>query len=581
MRSPVTQLLRTLVVVGAFALMMAAAPAGTEVTVQPDLMVPMSDGVNLATDVYLPDETGTFPVVFSRSPYNKRQFQRYLAEPLARAGYAVVMQDVRGMNGSEGMFVPFIHEKQDGLDTLNWIAGQPWCDGNIGMWGPSYVGFCALILTTESHPKLKAVVNVSGWGNTQELVAPGGAMHLQQGLPWTLSGQIRGQGSLRDIDWNTAFKHVPVTEIPTSIGISSEAWEGAVQLFSGDILARTSDMAGRFDTVSAPTLHLTGWYDFVARHTLDVYEGVDAATDTPQKLVVGPWQHDQQWGDETLVGDEDFGEKSIMGMHKVIEHSQRWFDRWLKDDHNGIASGKPVRLFVMGVNDWREFDQWPPRAVELQNWYFTSQDGANGLEGDGRLAPEAPITSGRDTFVFDPMDPVPTTGGANCHFFRRTLGVRDQRPVQQRPDVLVYTSEPLERDLTIIGPLQAVIHAATEGKHTDFTAKLCEVRPDGYAAVIEDGIRRGPDSLVGQPGALMEPGKVYRFTIDMGGTGIRIAKGNRLRMEISSSNFPKYSRNPNTGEEPESASRFETVTQTIVHAPDEPSYIVLPILRND
>jgi putative CocE/NonD family hydrolase len=235
----------------------------------------------------------------------------------------------------------------------------------------------------------------------------------------------------------------------------------------------------------------------------------------------------------------------------------------------------------MGVNDWREFEQWPPKHVKLQKWYVTSHQGANGVDGDGRLAPHPPVTSGRDTFVFDPMDPVPTTGGANSHFFRRTLGVRDQRPVGQRPDVLVYTSEPLENDLTIIGPLQAVIHAATEGRHTDFTAKLCEVRPDGYAAIIEDGIRRGPDPVAGQTAALMEPGRVYRFTIDMGGTGIRIARGSRLRVEISSSNFPKYSRNPNTGEMPEAASQFEKVTQTIVHAPDRPSYIVLPVLRND
>jgi putative CocE/NonD family hydrolase len=581
MKSPATHLLRAPLIVLTLLLMVLVVPARADVTMQPDLMVAMSDGVNLATDVYLPDETGTFPVVFTRSPYNKRQFKTYLAEPLARAGYAVVMQDVRGMGGSDGMFIPFIHERADGLDTLNWIAGQPWCDGNIGMWGPSYVGFCALALTTESHPNLKAVVNVSGWGNTQEMVAPGGAMHLQMGLPWTLSGQIRGQGSIRDIDWSTAFTHVPVNDIPTSLGISSEAWEGAVQLFSSDILTQVAGMAGRYEAVSAPTLHLTGWYDFVARHALDAYEGVDAATGTPQKLVVGPWHHDQQWGDDTVVGDEDFGEKSIMGMHKVIALSQRWFDRWLKDDHNGIAAGKPVRLFVMGVNDWREYDQWPPKNVEFQKWYLTSQGGANGPDGNGRLAPEAPITSGRDTFVFDPMDPVPTTGGANSHFFRRTLGVRDQRPVQQRPDVLVYTSAPLDDDQTIIGPLQAVIHAATEGRHTDFTAKLCEVRADGYAAVIEDGIRRGPDPVGGQQAPLMEPGDVYRFTIDMGGTGIRIGKGNRLRVEISSSNFPKYSRNPNTGEVPESASRFVKVEQTIMHAPDQPSYIVLPVLRDD
>jgi putative CocE/NonD family hydrolase len=558
----------------------SAVRAQDDITVLPDIKVEMSDGVTLATDVYLPGGNRAFPVVFTRSPYDKRQFKSHLAEPLARAGYAVVNQDVRGMGGSDGTFIPFIHERQDGLDALNWVSEQPWCDGNIGMWGPSYVGFCALVVATENHPNLKAVVNVSGWGNTQEMVSPGGAMHLMQGLPWTLSGQIRGRGSLRDIDWDTAFKHVPITEIPSSLGIASAPWEGAVRLFSTDVLTRVAGMAGRYEAVSAPTLHLTGWYDFVARHTLDAYEGVDALTETPQKLVVGPWQHDQQWGDETLVGDRDFGKASIMGVHNVIALSQRWFDRWLRDEGNGIDGEKPVRLFIMGVNDWREFDRWPPRNVEFQKWYFASRVGANGLDGDGYLTTSAPSASGHDVFLFDPMDPAPTTGGVNSHFFRKTLGVRDQRPVERRPDVLVYTSPPLEGDLTITGPLQVVLHAATEGRHTDFTAKLCEVRPDGYAAVIEDGIRRGPDPVAGQDAGLMEPGKVYRFTIDLGATGIRVDAGHRLRVEISSSNFPKYSRNPNTGETPETASRFIKVKQTIMHAPEQPSYIVVPVLRD-
>jgi putative CocE/NonD family hydrolase len=575
MKRSTTHPIRILLAIGAMLVTVTAAQARGDVVVRSDLVVPASDGVGLATDVYLPDESGAFPVVFTRSPYDKRQFKTYLAEPLVRAGYAVVMQDVRGMNGSEGTFIPFIHEKQDGLDALDWIAAQPWCNGRIGMWGPSYVGFCALILAPENHPNLKAVVNVSGWGNTQELVSPGGAMHLMHGLPWTLSGQIRGQGSLRDIDWPSAFRHIPVTDIPSSLGIQSGPWEGAVRLFSGDMLQRVAAMDGGYSSVTAPTLHMTGWYDFVARHALDAYEGVDAATDTPQKLIVGPWRHDQQWGDETRVGDEDFGDASIMGIDNVVALSQRWFDRWLRDDH-GFATEKPVRLFVMGSNDWQEFDRWPPRNVRYRKLYFT-RESADGL--GGRLTTSPPSAAGSESFVFDPMDPVPTSGGANSHFFAATLGVRDQRSVEERPDVLVYTSAPLEQDLTIVGPLQAVVHAATEGRLTDFTAKLCDVRPDGYAAILEDGIRRGPDDLVDRGGDLMEPGKVYRFTIDMGATAIRIGKGHRLRVEISSSNFPKFSRNPNTGETPEEATEFVKVRQTIMQSPDEPSFIVLPVLE--
>jgi putative CocE/NonD family hydrolase len=547
----------------------------------PDLRVAMTDGVSLATDVYLPDGEGPFPVVLSRSPYDKRQFGSLLAEPLASAGYAVVMQDVRGMGGSEGLFIPFLNEKQDGLQTLDWIAEQPWCDGNVGAWGPSYVGFCALILSTEGHETLKAVVNVSGWGDTQEMVSPGGAMHLMHGLPWTLSGQIRGTGSIADFDWPTVFRHLPVTEIPRSLGIESGPWEGAVRLFTADALMESASVKGRCDAVTAPVLHLTGWYDFMARHTLDTYEEIGAATQTRQKLLVGPWHHDQQWGRDTRVGDADFGAASVLGVERVTELSQHWFDRWLKRNPNGIDTREPVRLFVMGVNEWRTFEQWPPRAVELQKWYFASEKGANGLGGDGRLTTQAPTAPASDAFVFDPLDPVPTTGGVNSHFFHDTLGVRDQRPVEERTDVLVYTSAPLERDLTLIGPLQVVVHASTEGRHTDVTAKLCAVRPDGYALPLEDGIRRGPDGLAGGEGGLMEPGRAYRFTVDLGATGIQLAPGHRLRVELSSSNFPKYTRNPNTGETPEWAAEVVAVEQTVLLGPDRPSYIVLPVLRAD
>lgn len=545
--------------------------------------VALSDGTSLAANVYLPKDGERFPVVLVRTPYSRFQLGQYIAEPLAERGFAVVMQDVRGMGDSDGTFVPFIKEKQDGLDTLDWIAQQPWCDGNIGMWGASYLGFCALIVAPEQHPNLKAIFNISGWGNTDEMTSPGGAMHLMVGLPWTLSGQIRRQGSIHDIDWPTAFRQVPITQIPSSLGIDSTQWEAAVELYTGDFLAQVASIKGSYDQIETPVFHMTGWNDFVARNTLDVYEGIDQARRenggrAVQKLLVGPWHHDQQWGDETVSGDEDFGPDSVVGMEKIVDLSGRWFDHWLKNADNGVMEENPVKLFIMGSNEWRSFESWPPADARLERWYFSSTSDARSSSGDGVLATDAP-DSGSDAFTYDPMDPVPTTGGANFHGFPDNVGVLDQRSVEERQDVLVYTSAPLAEEITIAGPLQAVVYAATEGLHADFTVKLVEVRANGYARIIEDGIRRGPDDFPLRTVRPIEPGRVYRYTIEMGGTGIAIPKGSRLRVEISSSNFPKYSRNPGTGENPESASEFRKTVQTIHHSKQHPSHILLPVLR--
>ncbi len=543
-----------------------------------NVKVPMSDGVNLAADVYLPRAKGKFPTILVRTPYSKGGMA-FFAEPMVKQGYAIVVQDVRGQQASEGTFIPFIHEKKDGTETLDWVADQPWCDGKIGIWGSSYLAYCALILAPEQHPNLAAIVNISGWGDTLEMTAPGGAMQLNVALPWTLSNQIRGQGSVQRFKWAEVFKTVPVTDIPKSMGIQSAQWEGIVKMFGSDVLTETAGISGGFNRIHVPIFHLTGWYDFVARHTLDAYEGIDRAGGAKQKLFVAPWRHDQQWLDITTVGDEDFGPNAKPGLDKMLAMSMRWFDRWLKDKKNGVDTEKPVELFIMGENDWRRFDRWPPRGVKYQPWHFDSSGSANTSAGDGRLGPQAPGGKKPDTFVYDPMDPVPTVGGANIHFFLDNLGIKDQRLVERREDMLVYTSPRLTEDLVLAGPLQAVVFAATEGRHTDITAKLVEVRSDGYARIIEDGIRRGPDPIDGQAVDLMEPGKVYRFTIDMGATAIRIPKGHRLRVEVSSSNFPKYTRNPNTGEVPERATEFRKVQQTIYHTSQYPSHVVLPVLK--
>lgn len=547
---------------------------------QANVQIPMSDGVHLASDIYRPTKGERFPVVLARTPYLKDSFD-WFGQALAAQGYVVVIQDVRGQYGSQDSFAPFTAERKDGRETLDWIARQSWCNGKIGMWGISYLAYCAILEAPDSHPALKTVVFMSGWGDTESMTSPGGAMHLMLALPWTLSNQIHEKGSFRDYDWDRAFRHVPVVDIPSFLGVESPEWE-AMNNTSVEELQREASIKEQYDAIEIPILYVTGWYDFLCRTTLDVYEGVHAATDRGgkpplQRLIIGPWRHDQVWTSETHVGEEDFGPEARMGAHKVIELTVRWFDRWLKDTDTGNA-GQPVKLFVMGENRWRTFSEWPPRTVEEVKWYFDSERGANSLEGDGQLTRHESDRDGQDRFVFDPMDPVPTTGGANMHLFVDNLGIRDQRKVENRDDVLVYTSEPLQEDLVLAGRLEAILYATTGGKQTDFTAKLVEVRADGYARIIDDGIKRGPDAVDGKEIDIMEPERPYRFTVAMGATGIRIPKGHRLRVEVSSSNFPKYSRNPNTGESPEEATEFKKVEQTVLHTPEYPSHVVLPVM---
>lgn len=270
-----------------------------------------------------------------------------------------------------------------------------------------------------------------------------------------------------------------------------------------------------------------------------------------------------------------------MGIEKIVKLSDQWFDHWLKGDDTGVMDGDLVDLYIMGANEWRSYTSWPPAEATLEQWYFGSAGDARSSNGDGVLSSNSAAASapGSSTFTYDPMDPVPTTGGANYHGFPDQVGVKDQREVEERTDMLVYTSAPFSQDITIAGPLEAVIYASTTGKHADFTAKLVEVRENGYVRIIEDGIRRGPDDYPLRTMHDLQPGKVYQYTIEMSGTGIEIPAGSRLRVEISSSNFPKYTRNPGTGENPEQATVFIKTEQTIHHSSEYPSHITLPIIR--
>lgn len=549
-----------------------------------DIKIKMPDGVCLATDLLRPSAGGQYPVVLIRTPYNKENMAEAIGEYLATNGFAVIVQDVRGKFASEGEFLPFVNERKDGLATLNWIARQKWCNGRIGMWGTSYLGYCSLVLGVSRHPSLKTLIQISGLGDLRPIIYPGGAFHLMSGLPQAIFMLGKEPTSLKKLDFKRLFGFLPLDKALASVDIDDTVWK----MLSDKkvILQHKSEffLADQYKNLDIPIFHISGWNDMVYRSTLEVYEAAKkSAPDNRQnprfqKLLIGPWHHDQQWSNQTKVGNEDFGPQSVMGLDKIKELSLRWFDHFLKDADNGITAESSVRFFVMGRNEWQEADSWPLPGIEHQKWFLRSRKGAGSLHGDGRLSRQA--TASRkisDTYVFDPLNPVPTRGGVNIHFFPQNLGITDQRSIEEREDVLVYSSDPLIQDLEIVGPLRVVLYASSEGIDTDFTAKLVEVRSDGYARIIEDGIiRRQSYQLLNNNSALIA-GKVYRWGIDLGATAILIKKGNRIRLEISSSNFPKYDRNPNTGENPLTVTDFKKVRQTVFHSPQQPSHLVLPV----
>lgn len=530
-----------------------SAPSATVTQDVFEVRTPMADGVELVGDLFLPDEEGDrFPVVLIRGPYGRGGI-RVLGDALAAGGYAVVIQDVRGTGDSGGEFRPMLDELADGRATLEWLEEQDFCNGEIGLWGASYLGYCALMLAAE--PSVDAVVNVSGWAECGELIAPGDAVNLMAGLSWCLAPQLRGR---KPVDWTAAFRLLPVMDIPEQIGLSGEPWRQVAETFVPEEPAETT-LAGRYGKVRAPILHMTGWYDYTGRHTFEAYERLEASkAGGEQALFVGPWIHDGQWSERTVVGDEDFGPRAAMGVEATMERAVAWFDRHLKG-RDPVETGA-ARVFVMGENAWREFDAWPPSTARHQRWY---------LSDDLALSTRAPSVAGTDSFLFDPDDPVPTYGGANAHDFPELAGVRDQSKLERRADVLVYRSPVLTEDLLIVGPLDAVIHAATTGRSADFTAKLVELRADGYARIIDDGIRRE---------LAVEPGAVTTYEIDLGQTAILVPRGSRLALEVSSSNFPKYSRNAGTGEDSERAKELETVEQVVHFGPGAASHVTLPVV---
>ena len=550
------------------AAVLSAAPV--EIAKSLDVAVPMRDGVRLSANVFRPEASGRYPTILVRTPYNKGRdiSPNYVA--FVEHGYAVVVQDVRGRYTSEGVFHPLQQEPADGNDTLDWIARQPWSDGKIGMLGGSYVGIVQWKVAVLNNPHLKAIFPaVSGCDDYRDrFYSPGGAFKLGQRLLW-MSENLRAPRY--HPDFSKFVLHLPLrTSDVAATGQPSDMFQEAVAHPSYDSFWKSISVREVLSQMHVPVFAVGGWFDNFVESDLEAYHLLQQSS-AVHRILIGPWPHNKT----IKLQGVDFGPDADIPLRGI---QLEWFDQFLKGRDTPLLSEAPVRVFLMGANRWLDEHEWPPPA-RLERFYLQSRGRANSLAGDGKLAPFVPGREPADRFVYDPNDPVPTQGGAVCcnpKIF--PWGPRDQRPVEQRRDVLVYTTPPLRKDVEVVGPIRLVLYAATSAPDTDFTAKLVDVHPDGRAENLTDGILRLRYRKSLDNPELAEPGKISKITIDAGVTANVFQKGHAIRLEVSSSNFPRFDRNPNTGGPVADAIELRKASQTIYHDTERPSYLLLPVV---
>jgi len=552
----------------------------------------MRDGTILRADIYRPKDEGKFPVLLERTPYDKRNSSAFAYRAAAR-GFVVVVQDVRGRYSSDGDWYPFKNESNDGYDTVEWAAGLPFSNGKVGMFGGSYVGATQMLAAITHPPHLAGLCPVVTASNYHDgWTYQGGAFEQWFNQSWT-SGLAQDTLN-RYIQKNTnalngMWKLLPVAEyqlfqIPQA---SSEyASSRVLAPYYQDWLTHPNyddywkrwSIEDHYSEIDVPILTVAAWYDIFLGGSLRNFIGIrsNGASEVARKgqhLLVTIGGHA---GSARKVGDVDFGPSAEFDEDETI---LSWYDRLFHGGEDQLASAKPVRIFVMGANQWRDEDNWPLTRARETKYFLHSSGKANTLTGDGTLLQTAPRSETADRYVYNPSNPVPTVGGPLCcDASHLEPGARDQRAVEAREDVLVYSTPPLSQDLEVTGPVQLELFASSSAVDTDFTGKLVDVSPDGFAQNLTEGIVRARyrDSQT-QP-AFMNPGQTYRLKIDLWSTSNVFRKGHKLRVEISSSNFPRFDRNLNTGEGNGSTLTFVSATNTIYHDVEHPSALILPIV---
>lgn len=573
------------------------APVYEDVEVTRDIMIPMRDGVRLAADLYRPVGAGEpLPVLLIRTPYDKEN-EASGARWFARRGYAVLAQDVRGKHGSEGEFTVQARASEDGYDTVDWAARRPWSNGRIGSYGCSYPGEVQYLLAKTRHPAHRAMVAMAGGG----AVGPagryyrnfgayrGGTFGLAAALGWFSRNGAKtdSAAALDSTNYSEILRTLPVVDMPEKAGMPPTDFEDFATHPPADPYWDKMGYLRDSDRFATPALHVNSWFDFAAEETLYTFNLMRRNAETTeargnQFAIIAPGTHCDMFDatEHTLVGERDVGDARLPWPRLFLD----WFDHWLKGEENGVTEMPRVRYFTIGAGGWHSAPSWPPPGMERVPYYLGPGEASRGdrVDRSGVLSADKPLRAATASFAYDPGDPFPSLGGAFCCTGNPDdqAGMVDQTALESRSDLLVYTSPPLKEPLTIAGPIRAVLHLSSDAPDTDVFVKLLDVVPEGPVWNVASGIlrmryREGMDRRV-----WMEPDSVYEAEIRLGSRAYRFPAGHRIRLYVTSSNFPMRNRNLNTGGDNATETDWMRAVNTFHYGPSAPSRVVLPVARS-
>lgn len=554
-----------------------------QVEIEFDVEVPMRDGTILRADIYRPTKKGSYPVLVQRTPYGKNHLfdSQFDVRAATRRGYIIVIQDTRGRFASEGEWLPWAFEREDGYDTVEWAAQLPGSNRRVGMFGVSYMGSTQWNAAVARPPHLKTIVPMLTWSDPEDgLTFRGGAVELGLNTWWGL-GQAFSQypktglsaeelgakfsETIADIDdlatrvyWELPAGHHP------AIVRSGQPDIGVARAMDDRSASDESRIANRYGDVGVPSMTFAGWYDVFQQGALDNYIGM-RSRGLPARLIIGPWAHTTLGNVTPQVGDVNFGLSSLAPAGSPLTDMHlAWYDHWLKGEPSSQTHESSVLIFVMGVNQWRHEPDWPiSRALDTP-LYLTGSSGLRWQPGTGEVEPS--------TYRYDPLNPVLTRGGNTLTSAEYPFGPVDQAAIEGREDVLVFTSEPLQSDLEVTGRVRATLFAATDGPSTDWVVRLCDVDENGRSLNVVDGIRRVEAAT----------DQVTEVTVDLWSTAYVFRAGHTLRVHVTSSNFPRWDRNTNTAKgEADSSADFRVASQRILHDSSHPSHILLPVVPQE
>jgi len=529
-----------------------------------EVMVPMRDGVHLATDIYLPDGKGPWPAILVRTPY-KKEMSELQAKYYARRGYVFAIQDCRGRFASEGEWTPFFHEPEDGYDTIEWLAAQGFCNGRVGMIGASYLGWVQWWAARERPPHLVTIVpNVAPPDPWYNIPYEYGCFFLTGAIWWAnvldqeATADLSGQAMRRvmEEDYEEKLRRLPVIDLDEIVlGHRSPYWRSWIAHPDNDAWWDRASFLEHLAELDIPVFHQSGWFDGDGIGSKLNYQALAPYGRALQKLVIGPWGHTDTATRRTA--GTDYGPEAVVDLQQEY---LRWFDRWLKGVDNGIDKEPLVRLFVTGSNHWLAGDRYPLEATRFQKWY---------LRSGGVLSPRPPDGAEEpDRYSYDPGEPTPSP----------LMDEEVRETLQERQDLLIYRSPPLEKPLTIAGPLTAVLHAATDARDTDWFLRFAVEDAEGEIRYLAEGRIRARYRKSHARPELLEPGEVFAYTIDCWQTGVTVVTGERLRVEVASAAFPLFSRNLNTGGHNETETEYVVAHQVIYHDALRPSHLLLPVI---